>query len=224
MKENQTPVFYAARSDATNSMKGLIKRGCQYKLIRDYKARTPIHVAAELGELLLLLLLTYHRRLMMISEALRLRVEGGRVSHSWCMGVDGDGCGELGGGMDGDGGWYACGRIPGGWSHVGRSRSTSRVSCDTLMTPDHTAFQVRSSGYGRAGVGPSSWEGLNTGRHEKALFGGLRSRLAVGVWYFTDAGVVASSLAVMHARAIMVTVNYYSINYHDKGMILVLSF
>ena len=32
-----------------------------------------------------LLLLNYHKRLGMISEALELYVEGGRVSHSWCM-------------------------------------------------------------------------------------------------------------------------------------------
>ena len=33
------------------------------------------------------LLLSYHRRQSMISEVLLLRVEGGRVSLSWCMGV-----------------------------------------------------------------------------------------------------------------------------------------
>ena len=48
--------------------------------------------------LLLLLLLSYHRRLRMISEALEIRVEGGRVSHSWCMCVVGHGYGGLGGG------------------------------------------------------------------------------------------------------------------------------
>ena len=55
-----------------------------------------------------------------------------------------------------------------GWSHVGICRSTSRVREDTLMTSDHTAIQVCSSGYGRAGIGRSSWKALNTGRHEKA--------------------------------------------------------
>jgi ankyrin repeat protein len=49
-EENQTPVFYAAKSDATNSLKALIKQGCKYKLVRDYRNRTPIHVAAELGK------------------------------------------------------------------------------------------------------------------------------------------------------------------------------
>ena len=34
-------------------------------------------------------------------------------------------------------------------SNVGRCRSTPRVPGDTLMTPDHTAIQVRRSGYGR---------------------------------------------------------------------------
>ena len=47
------------------------------------------------------------------------------------------------------------------------------------MTPDHTAFQVRSSGYGRAGIGLSSWEGLRTGRHEKAPDRCPCSRLAI---------------------------------------------
>ena len=36
------------------------------------------------------------------------------------------------------------------------------------MTPDHTALQVHSSGKGRAGIGRSSGEDLNIGRHEKA--------------------------------------------------------
>ena len=34
---------------------------------------------------LLLLLLSYHRRLRVILRSAKLRVEGGRVSHSWCM-------------------------------------------------------------------------------------------------------------------------------------------
>ena len=37
------------------------------------------------------------------------------------------------------------GQSQGGWLHVGRCQSTSRVRGDTLMTPDHTAVQVRSS-------------------------------------------------------------------------------
>ncbi|CAG5133070.1 unnamed protein product, partial [Candidula unifasciata] len=47
--ENQTPVFYAAKTDAVQALKALIlKHGCLYKTIVDYKGRTPIHVAAEL--------------------------------------------------------------------------------------------------------------------------------------------------------------------------------
>ena len=38
----------------------------------------------------------------------------------------------------------------------------------TLLTPNHTAFQVHISGLGRAGIGRSFWEGINTERHEKA--------------------------------------------------------
>ena len=38
------------------------------------------------------------------------------------------------------------GQCQGGWSHVERCRSTSSVRGDTLMTPDHTAVQVRRSG------------------------------------------------------------------------------
>ena len=38
----------------------------------------------------------------------------------------------------------------------------------TLATSGHTAFQVHRSWYGQAGIGRSSWEGLSTGRHEKA--------------------------------------------------------
>ena len=36
------------------------------------------------------------------------------------------------------------------------------------MTADHTTFLVHISGYGRAGIGQSSWEGLDTGRYMKA--------------------------------------------------------
>ena len=54
----------------------------------------------------------------MISEALELRVEGGRVSQGWCMCVVSHGYGGLGGGRDGGGGRYACGTKPRGWLHV----------------------------------------------------------------------------------------------------------
>ena len=36
------------------------------------------------------------------------------------------------------------------------------------MTSVRTAFQVRISGQGRAGIDRSLWEGHSTGRHEKA--------------------------------------------------------
>ena len=70
------------------------------------------------------------------------------------------------------------GQSQGGWSHVGRCRSTSRVHSDAMMTLDHTAVQVRSSGYGQVGIGWSSGEGHNTGCHEKAPVCCPCSRLA----------------------------------------------
>ena len=61
----------------------------------------------------LLLLLTYHRHLRMISDALELRVEGGQVSYSQCICVISHGYGGFGGGLGwrwwmvryGGGGW-----------------------------------------------------------------------------------------------------------------------
>ena len=38
----------------------------------------------------------------------------------------------------------------------------------TLIRPDRTTIQVRSSGWSRVGIGRSSWKGLSTGCHEKA--------------------------------------------------------
>ena len=43
----------------------------------------------------------------MIPEALEQYVEGGRVSHRWCMCIVGHGYGGLGAGRDGNGGRYA---------------------------------------------------------------------------------------------------------------------
>ena len=60
------------------------------------------------------LLLSYHRRLMMISDALELRMEGGRVSHSWYLCVVSHGNGGLGWGKNGGSGCYVCGTKPGG--------------------------------------------------------------------------------------------------------------
>ena len=68
-------------------------------------------------------------------------------------------------------------KAKGGWSHVGRCQSTCRVRGHTLMTPDHTTIQVRSSGYGRVGVGRFSWKRLNARRHETTLIRCLCSRL-----------------------------------------------
>ena len=45
----------------------------------------------------------------MISEALELRMEGGRVSDCWCRCVVSRG---LGGGRDGGVGWHACMTMP----------------------------------------------------------------------------------------------------------------
>ena len=50
-EEKQTAVHYAAKNDACLSLKTLIKEQCLYKDVRDYKGRTPLHLAAELGQL-----------------------------------------------------------------------------------------------------------------------------------------------------------------------------
>ena len=50
----------------------------------------------------------------------------------------------------------------------GDAGAFSDMRGDTLMTPDHTAVQVCSSGYSLAGIGRSSWKGLSTGCHVKA--------------------------------------------------------
>ena len=54
------------------------------------------------------------------------------------------------------------------------------------MTPDHTAFQVRSSWYGRAGIGRYSGNGFNTGCHEKAPVGCSPRCSAHDVFVFAD--------------------------------------
>ena len=50
----------------------------------------------------------------------------------------------------------------------GESGALPEYEVKRQMTPDHTAFQVRASGYGGAEIGRSSEEGLSTRRHEKA--------------------------------------------------------
>ena len=60
-----------------------------------------------------------------------------------------------------------CGAKPGGIGRMSvNAGALSECEVETLMKPDHTALQMRSSG--RAGIGRSSGEGLNTGRHKKA--------------------------------------------------------
>ena len=56
----------------------------------------------------------------------------------------------------------------GGWSHIGRCRTTSRVRGYKLVIPYRTAIHVRSSGSGRVGIGRSPGEDLNIGLREKA--------------------------------------------------------
>ena len=82
----------------------------------------------------------------MTTEALELRAEGGRVSHSWCMCVVVMAMvGWIGAGME-----LVLGK------HAGQSQVVGRISGDagaflecvgnTLMTPDCTTIQVCSSG------------------------------------------------------------------------------
>ena len=103
-------------------------------------------------------------------------MEGGRVNHSKCMCVVSHGYYGLGGGRDGGGGLHACGTKP--WVACQEMPEHFLCVSDILMTPDHTAIQVRSSGLGRAGIGRSFWKGLSTGRHDKAPVHCPYSRLA----------------------------------------------
>ena len=47
--EKQTAVHYAAKNDADSALKMLVKIGADVNC-RDYKERTPLQVAAELGK------------------------------------------------------------------------------------------------------------------------------------------------------------------------------
>lgn len=47
--ENQTSLHFAARNDACEALKLLVKMGANIHS-RDYKNRTPLQVAAELGK------------------------------------------------------------------------------------------------------------------------------------------------------------------------------
>ena len=78
---------------------------------------------------------------------LELRVEGGRVDHSWCMGVVSHGYGWLGEGRDGGGGWLASGTKPGAVGHMsGDAGALPVCTVKTLMIPVHTSCQVHSFG------------------------------------------------------------------------------
>ena len=79
-------------------------------------------------DLMVMLLLSYHTILRLISQALELRVEGRRVSHSWCMCVVSHGNGGMGGGRDG--GWYARGTKP-GVGHMSRDAG-SLPECEVI--------------------------------------------------------------------------------------------
>ena len=49
--------------------------------------------------------------------------------------------------MDGGGGWHACGTNSRGIGHMmGDAGALPEFEVNTLITPDHTAFQVCSSG------------------------------------------------------------------------------
>ena len=89
------------------------------------------------------------------SEALALCVEGGRVSHSWCMCVVNHG---YGGGRD-RGGWYVCGAKPRGL-----------VAC-RAMPEDCGSARWRHRSQRRPGALPRIGSTLNwsvsPGRHEK---------------------------------------------------------
>ena len=70
------------------------------------------------------MLLSYHRRLRMISEALELRMKGGQVSHSLCMCVISHGYGGLSGTeKEVVGGMHAGQSRPGVQLWVGSSRN-----------------------------------------------------------------------------------------------------
>ena len=126
-----------------------------------------------------MLLLRYHRRLRMISEALELCAKGERVCHFWRMCLVSHGYGGFGGSRDGGDGWYVCGTKPRGLSPVGRCRIIFRVRCHTLMTSDLIAVLVRYSG--RVETELVGLPGRHiTGRHFVHAAGWLHSRVLYG--------------------------------------------
>ena len=78
-----------------------------------------------------------------ISEALEQRVEGRRVSYSWCVCVVSHGYGVLGAGINGV---VDAGQNKGLGRMSGDSGAHTECQVKTLMTPDHSAVKVRSSG------------------------------------------------------------------------------
>ena len=72
------------------------------------------------------------------------------------------GYGRFGGCSDGSGGWYAYWTKPWGYSHFETCRNIFRVLGDILMT--HAITEVRNSVLRSAGIGHSSWKGINAGR------------------------------------------------------------
>lgn len=58
--ENQTPIHYAAKNDADTALQELINIGADVNS-RDYKQRTPLHVAAELGRFCMPRAKTHHQ-------------------------------------------------------------------------------------------------------------------------------------------------------------------
>ena len=84
----------------------------------------------------------------------------------------------------GHGGWVAAGMEVVNGRHTGQSQeglvacrvlqchhlALSKCEVMTLMTPDRTAFPVRSSGWRRAGSGRSSRVGLNTDATRRLRF------------------------------------------------------
>ena len=72
-------------------------------------------------------------------------------------------------------GWMGAGMEVVVGRHAGQIQGVGRMSGDagsfpecevnTLITPNRSTIQVRSSGYCRVGIDRSSWKGLNTGRH-----------------------------------------------------------
>ena len=79
-----------------------------------------------------------------------------------CMCVVSHGYGGLGGVRDEGGEWYACRTKPSGLvAYLEFAGVLPECQAKTLMTPDHTVVQVRSSGRGLAGIGLSSLNGFS---------------------------------------------------------------